>query len=942
MASHQVPQPHTTAWQFCLSCGSSLLFSALWLALAAVLVMQCYVATISDVPVPAFVLRRLETQLAAENLEVRFGHASFAPAGRLLLEKVELRSRAFEEPLLSSRFVLIHKSLWSILAGHRLPDDVRLEGAVLRLPAMLSPSGQAEPLISDLGGELSFAGGQCIINDLSGQIGNLSVSLSGSLAPPRDARGTPLTVADTLGHFLQYGRRAALEMPELQAAEHPALFVDLTPLSGGGMNVALRFTAESVHQPAGRPLYFGPLSITGHWIWDGVHPHPLQVHFATRSIEGPNGNSATNVRASLVLEPGAEPASFGSVQAHIAAAGVRAWGETLDAPVLEGAYFLHERHASFDATWRSRGEMLHAAGQVDLARNSAALSLSGRVPPALVTNILSQHAPKLEPYFRFGDRVDVRAAVTLAAGWRFTRLDSSVLGGRLDSHDVAIDYFRGQIDVDADLNFLAHDAFVVAGANEARGSYGMNFRTLDYRMLLRGRLRPPDIGGWFRGRWWPDFWQNFSFPVAPPQADVDVAGRWTDSRLTSYFGETDALGPQVLGADFERAHTLIFLRPQFTHVLDLAVERAGGTQRAAGWFERTAEDGDHKGSRLEYDLAGNLDPAVFAKLGGAKTAGWLEYASFTQPPQVHLWGRTSFVDTHADNDLHFVATAAGPLELRHFPVEKLAVAGSLKGEALRLDQVDFQVAGGTGSGHLSLAGPEADRQLALDVQIKDADLARSILTVEKFEAERTGAKGTSLAQSKFIKRASGGKLELAATLQGNPALPADWRGSGSAQISGAVLGEIQLFGLLSQVLSAVSLNFSSLKLEAARTSFQLADGRLRFPDIKITGPSAVIDAKGDYLLANQALDFTARLKPYQETRNPLAAVVGVLIDPIASIFELKLTGALTKPSWSVVLGSSGKPAEPEKKPVTPTPVAPAATTSASPPAPVEAGAPSGK
>ena len=51
-------------------------------------------------------------------------------------------------------------------------------------------------------------------------------------------------------------------------------------------------------------------------------------------------------------------------------------------------------------------------------------------------------------------------------------------------------------------DFLAYDARVLMGENEAQGSYWMNFLTTDYRMLLTGRLRPADISGWFHGDWW--------------------------------------------------------------------------------------------------------------------------------------------------------------------------------------------------------------------------------------------------------------------------------------------------------------------------------------------------------------------------------------------------------------------------------------------------------
>jgi hypothetical protein len=892
--------PHpTTPWQFCVSCVSALIFCALWLVLAGLLALQCYFAVGRDLSVPPFILRRLEAQLAAEDLQVRFGRAHFDASGRVVLENGELRSKAFEEPLLSSRYIFIHKSLWSILADQHMPDDVRVEGAVLQLPAMLSPSGQAEPLLHDLAGEFHFVGRECTIRELEAQIGNLGVSITGTVISPRGARGTPLTLAEILERFLQYGRRAALELPKLQAAEHPSLTLTLNPRSTGGTNVLLQFTTEGLHQPENLPFDLGPVSITGDWIWDGANPHALNLKLAVRSLAGPHDVSATNVRADLNLEPGVESASFSVIQAKLAADDVQAFGEQFASPFASGTYSLRDRQTDFAAHWLSHGELLAVNGTANLIHDSARIALAGRISPALVTGLLTRHGPKLEPYFRLGDPVDLEAALTVADGWKFAGLDSRVRGGRLDSRGVMITSLRGRIEVDADLNFLAHDALVVAGENEARGSYWMNFRSHDYRMLLAGSLRPPDIGGWFRGKWWLNFWDSFSFPVAPPRADVDVAGRWTEARLTTYFGSSDAVGARVLGGDFEHVHAVVFDRPQYAHVMNLAVDRADGAQHASGWFDRWAE-GPGRSARWNYDLTGNLDPSVYLTMASLKTSFPLESVTFAQPPQLHAWGSSEFGGGKPDHDMHFTARTDSPLTLADFPLERVSVAGSLLHDSLRLDPIEFSFAGGAGDGRLTLED-EADRKkLGVDLRLKGANLARTLTILEKFAVAKPGKQP----DSKFIKRADAGKLDLSGSVQGNPAVPAEMRGEGSFQISGAVLGEVRLFGALSQALSAVALNFSSLKLDAARSNFQLGNGRLHFPDMKITGPSALIEARGDYLLAGKSLDFTAKLKPYQESHNPIANVVGIVIDPIASIFELKLTGPLSKPSWSVSLGSS--------------------------------------
>jgi hypothetical protein len=108
-------------------------------------------------------------------------------------------------------------------------------------------------------------------------------------------------------------------------------------------------------------------------------------------------------------------------------------------------------------------------------------------------------------------------------------------------------------------------------------------------------------------------------------------------------------------------------------------------------------------------------------------------------------------------------------------------------------------------------------------------------------------------------RAAGLNVGLSAT--GEPGELASFTGNGNAALTGTQLGEIHLFGLLSQVLSGLSLKFSSLKLDAAHTSFRLEHGRLLFPDLKITGPSAVIDARGKLRRRHRGAGFLRPVPP---------------------------------------------------------------------------------
>jgi hypothetical protein len=933
-----VPTKIKSPLRYCLSCAATLVCWALWLALGAGLGAQLYIALVREVPVPGYVLRRIEGQLAAANLEVTFGRARFEPSGRLLLEDVRLRSRLFDDPLLLSRSVYVRKSLWSVLAGRPLPDEIRLEGATLQLPAILSPSGAAEPLFRDFAGALHYENGAWQVTQLAGHVGPVRLTVHGEFSAERRPGTATVTLEEMTTRFLKAGRRLALSLPPLEAFEEPALDVHLVASGPGVTQVGLRLTGRSAHAPGGQPLDLGAFTVTGDWLWTDRQPRPLRLHGSIDRLESAGRVDAEAVRLQAEVQPEPDLSALRETRLHLAARRLSSLGEQVDYPVLEAALSLHDRRLRSTAALITHGELLGLRARADLARTTAELDFEGRVPPALVTGLLTRYGPKLEPYFRFGDPVTVQGTATFGPGWRFDRLGTQVRGGRLDSHGVPVTLARGRIDADAEGNFLAHDALAAIGENYARGSYWMNFRTRAYRMLLVGQLRPPEISGWFRGDWWPEFWKSFGFPVAPPQADVDVQGNWRDPSRTSYYGSTEAVGPVVLGADFERASTVIFVRPQFDHVLSLHATRAGGAEQVDGWFKRFADPVTHRTLTLEYEGAGNPAPVLYGRLGGAKVAPLLAPWQFPSPPRVKVKGRTEFTAAGLPvHRLQFEGKADAGVQYRGFTIDSLAMAGGLSGEDMRLDRVDFGVAGGKGTAKAAIGGPAGARWVGFDAYLKEADLARTILALEQVTAARAGRSASTLTDSRFIKRARGGKLDLAVSGQADPSDLAALKGTGNVQITGAELGEIHLFGLLSQVLSAVWLNFSSLKLDSARSSFAIADGRVHFPDVKITGPSAVIDAKGDFLIVPKTLDFTARLKPYEESRNPITAVVGIVINPLTSIFELKLSGPIAKPNWSVSLGGGGTNGGPDKPAAPATP--PATARAAVSPAPKPDGKP---
>ena len=191
--------------------------------------------------------------------------------------------------------------------------------------------------------------------------------------------------------------------------------------------------------------------------------------------------------------------------------------------------------------------------------------------------------------------------------------------------------------------------------------------------------------------------------------------------------------------------------------------------------------------------------------------------------------------------------------------------------------------------------------LAFDAILNGADLARVINGLDEFQQAGKPA-SPDRPKGRFLQRASGGRLDVALTAEGRYRQPYSYRGDGYFVITGRELGEIHLLGLLSELLSKTLLNFTSLRLDAAHASFKLEGNKLAFSQVKLTGPTAAIDARGEYLLDAKTLDFKAKVFPLQESGFVLTDMLGAVLSPLSNVLELKLTGPLEKPSWAFYYG----------------------------------------
>jgi hypothetical protein len=236
----------------------------------------------------------------------------------------------------------------------------------------------------------------------------------------------------------------------------------------------------------------------------------------------------------------------------------------------------------------------------------------------------------------------------------------------------------------------------------------------------------------------------------------------------------------------------------------------------------------------------------------------------------------------------------------------------LKDDVVTISHIRAGFAGGAATGRAKVWGRGPERRLSFEAALSDAQLDRAILAVGNYSATRSLKAAPAVGS--FLKEKVSVRLDAAVAAEGRLGDPSSFRGSGSAQLQGAALGEVRVLGLLSDLL-----RFTALRFTTAHAAFKLNGTRLDFPEINVTGANSAITAHGSYSIESHDLDFKARINPFKESRNLPLQFMDAMLAPLAQAFEVQLTGKIEKPTWMFANGPASLLHSLNQPPATQTP-----------------------
>jgi len=894
--------------RYCLACFCCW---TLWLGLLVLLGFQVHTASTKQMPVPAFLLHSLERQLARANITAQLGQTNFDPTGQIIIKDLQLFLPEFSEPVAQIGSLHVQLDPWALLTRRFKAHSLRASDLALYIPALLSASGTREALVEHVALSLSIHDHQLEIAQLSAHIGHLNglvVSAQGSvdtrpLLRPKRPGETLLSVELFARYYPQLCRRLGDLAQWTVGLNEARLDLDLTPSTTAGAIVTLSLTANG-YEPVRRTALpsLKRLRATTTAPLRSEEPAPVEIALELDSLTLPLNalpplakNVATRtpelterdiklggLRAKLLGQIDTTRLRF---NANAAEAELRALHFAGETPVTAQNLALR---AEFDA-WpelhasgllQIDGAALNLSANFDTTDHDAILRASGQFPPKLLALISEWTGADVGRFLTLTNPPNIDLEARFSEG-HFTALEGDFDARRVFAHGVTFDQIGGQVCL-ANGRFEAPVAYASIGTNHAQGSYSHDLTTRDFRFLLKGQLNPPDINPWFRP-WWSQFWDNFDFPKTPPTASVDVQGRWGQPQYSRVFVYADAHEATINGASLNHVRTRIYVKPDYYDAMEVAVRY--GTQSAHGWFTRQNDPTTKQLARQDFDFTSTLDLERTGALSGPEVQSAIAPFHFAETVALEA---TGYVAAHGARHFTLHGRTGGDFSLYDFPLNGLNFTAVVDGNTLLVDSLSAGLAEGHVSGRLLLQGAGDKQTLGFDLSLAQGKFYRWTSILGAYFARRRGEEPPP-----NVEKNTNVTIDLDLSAEGSPHDALSFIGSGNMELKGRGLGQIHLFGQLSELLSFTALNFNQLL-----GSFSIEREKLVFPEVSITGSNSAITASGHYAMDRGKLDFRARVNPFGESRFILKSIVGLMLTPVSNVLEVRLTGPLDSPQWN--------------------------------------------
>ena len=264
-------------------------------------------------------------------------------------------------------------------------------------------------------------------------------------------------------------------------------------------------------------------------------------------------------------------------------------------------------------------------------------------------------------------------------------------------------------------------------------------------------------------------------------------------------------------------------------------------------------------------------------------------------------------DEENESELYLDANAGMPLRYANVPLETLSFELHQKGGKTKVNDLNFQFAGGLAKGTLEQSEVNGNPNLAIELELKGAERIRAVeaLRLSKIFGTEEDENGTQQDSEKTLSQTDQGILDFTLSAMGNPNDSLSFKGNGKIDLRDSNLGSIRLFGPLSKTLSFSPILFPSGSVNFTRliSTYQLEGTRAAFDELAIVSSTALIRGKGEWSLTDNMVDFNARMYLLGgfSSKIPILGKIADFVDPLSKFLELELRGSLDDPKWRLTV-----------------------------------------
>jgi hypothetical protein len=368
--------------------------------------------------------------------------------------------------------------------------------------------------------------------------------------------------------------------------------------------------------------------------------------------------------------------------------------------------------------------------------------------------------------------------------------------------------------------------------------------------------------------------ERFVFSDQPPRGHVSVGA--TLSEKDTFYINIKAKGTNVAfqGVTFDTIGVTQTYKHGKVKLDSLAATQ--GTNASQGSILI-----DLRKKAVTFDLSTGLNPADIAKLAYPKFTLFDRYILMGGDISIDAkgifdWGSMQQTDLQAKIRAERVKMPF--VELDDFVAD---IYG--EGPTIKMENANFGLFGGSGQGGLALSWNPGKSPLPYetDITFSKVDFHRLLAFL--------GAKKTST---------------ISGQLSGNTFFEGDFssnfyataRGEGFVRVEDGQLTDLPLFHGFSRAIRKVIPSFTVFTITSLRGNFSMAHGAVSFPDAYFGGDLVSAKGKGSYDFEK---GFNAIMQVQMLNESRISKVVRVITDPLLKLFEIRLTGTLTNPSWKL-------------------------------------------